>query len=170
MRSILQDFRYALRQLRKSPGFTFTAIAVLALGIGANIAVFTVLNGILLRPLPYAQPDRIVAIEFSGGRPYYGMSYANMLQLRDSVGMKLQIGADFGSDTASVLGPGGRFQIFHTRVEAGLMTLLGVHPLLGHSFRDDENQPGSEHVVLLGEEPGLRHRRRHASRLRLPSQ
>jgi len=152
MRSILQDFRYALRQLRKSPGFTFTAIAVLALGIGANIAVFTVLNGILLRPLPYAQPDRIVAIEFSGGRPYYGMSYANMLQLRDSVGMKLQIGADFGSDTASVLGPGGRFQIFHTRVEAGLMTLLGVHPLLGRSFRDDENQPGSEHVVLLGED------------------
>jgi predicted permease len=152
MRSILQDLRYALRQLRKSPGFAFTAIVVLALGLGANIAVFTVLNGILLRPLPYVRSDRIVAIEFSGGRPYYGMSYANMLQLRDSVGTKLQIGAAFGSDVASVLGPGGRFQIFHTNVEAGLMSLLGVHPLMGRTFRDDENQPGRERVVLLGED------------------
>ena len=152
MRSILQDLRYAVRQLRKSPGFTFTAVAVLALGIGANIAVFTVLNGILLRPLPYAAPDRLVTVEFSGGRPYYGMSYANMLQLRDSVGAKLKVGAAFGSDPASVVGPGGRFQVFRTNVEAGLMTLLGVHPLLGRTFRDDENQPGSEHVVLLGED------------------
>jgi predicted permease len=152
MRSILNDLRYALRQLRRSPGFAFTAVAVLALGIGANIAVFTILNGIFLRPLPYAQPDRIVAVEFSNGRPYYGMTYADMLQLRDSVGAKLQIGAAFGSDPASVFGPGGRFQVFHTNVEAGLITLLGVHPLLGRTFRDDENQPGRERVVLLGED------------------
>jgi predicted permease len=152
MRSILQDLRHAVRQLRKSPGFTFTAVAVLALGIGANIAVFTVLNGILLRPLPYAAPDRIVTVELSGGRPYYGMSYANMLQLRDSVGAKLQIGAAFGSDPASVVGPGGRFQVFNTKVEARLMTLLGVHPILGRTFRDDENQPGRENVVMLGED------------------
>ena len=152
MGSILQDLRYAVRQLRHAPGFTFTAVAVLALGIGANIAVFTVLNGILLRPLPYAQPDRIVTVEFSGGRPYYGMSYADMLQLRDSVGPKFQIGAAFGSDAASIVGPGGRFQVFQTKVEAGLMTLLGVHPMMGRSFRDEENQPGRDRVVLLSED------------------
>ncbi len=152
MRSIPQDLRYALRQLRKSPGFAVTAVTVLALGIGANIAAFTVLNGILLRPLPYAQPDRIVTVEFSGGQPYYSMRYANMLQLRDSVGAKLQIGATFGSDPASIVGPGGRFQVFRTEVEAGLMTLLGVGPLLGRSFREDENQPGRERVVLLSED------------------
>jgi hypothetical protein len=84
MRSILQDVRYALRQLGKSPGFTSTAVAVLTLGIGANIAVFTVLSGIVLRPLPYTRPERIVEIKGSGPEPYYRMSYANMLQLRDA--------------------------------------------------------------------------------------
>ena len=79
MRSIIQDVRYALRQFRKSPGFAATVVAVLALGIGANLAVFTLLNGILLRPLPYAQPDRIVAIELAGAMPCYSMSSANIL-------------------------------------------------------------------------------------------
>jgi len=152
MRSILQDMRYALRQLRHSPGFTVTAVAVLALGIGANIAVFTILNGILLRPLPYAQPDRVVAIELSGGREYYPFSYANMLQLRDSIGPQLQIGAEFGSAMASVVGPGGRFQVMQANVDAGLLNLLGAHPIYGRVFRDDENDPGRNRVVLLGEE------------------
>ena len=62
MLSIVQDLRYALRQLRKSPGFTFTAVAVLALGLGANVAVFTVLNGVILRPLPFENSDRVAEI------------------------------------------------------------------------------------------------------------
>jgi predicted permease len=152
MRSIIQDLRYALRHLRKSPGFTLTAVSVLALGIGANIAVFTILNGILLRPLPYAHPDRIAKIEFSGGRPYFGMSYANMLQLRDSVGRGVQIGAALGSSHASIVGPGGRIQVIHQDVDAGLMTVLGVQPFLGRTFRDEESQPGKDRVVLLGED------------------
>ncbi|MGA2674587.1 MAG: ABC transporter permease [Terracidiphilus sp.] len=152
MRSILQDVRYALRQLRKSPGFTFTAVAVLALGIGANFAVFAILNGILLRPLPYAQSDRIVAVKLAGVQPYYGMSYSNMLQLRDAVGPRLQIGAELGGSLASVVGPGGRFQVAHEKVSAGTFSMLGVQPMLGRGFRDDENEPGRNRVLLLGED------------------
>ncbi len=148
MLSILQDVRYALRHMRKSPGFAFTAIAVLALGIGANIAVFTILNGILLRPLPYAHPDRIVTIKVAD----YPMSYANMLQLRDAVGQKMHVGAEMGDGMASVVGPGGRYQVQQVAVTAGLHTMLGVQPFLGRSFREDENDPGRAQVALLGED------------------
>lgn len=154
MLSILQDFRYAVRQLRKSPVFALTAVTMLALGLGANIAVFTVLNGILLRPLPYARPNRVAAIELSGPMPYYSLSYANMLQLRDAVGSRLKIGAVLsgGAAYASVVGPGGRYQVSHMTVTTGLFDMLGVQPILGRSFREAENQPGQTHVLLIGED------------------
>jgi predicted permease len=150
MRSILQDVRYALRQLRKSPGFTFTAVAVLALGLGANIAVFTVLNGILLRPLPYAQPDRIVTVKLDTNQPYYAMTYANMLQLRDAMGANFQIGAQLGGSWASVVGPGGRLQVQRADTDAGLLRVFHVQPILGRLFRDEDNRPGAAPVILLG--------------------
>jgi len=153
MRSILQDLRYALRQLRHAPGFTITAVAVLALGLGANIAVFTVLNGILLRPLPYAQPDRIVSIELPSPMPfYYSISYANMLQLRDAAGAQLQVGAAFGSSSASIVGPGGRFQVERTETDAAMLAMLGVNPILGRAFHSEENEPGRNRVLLIGED------------------
>lgn len=152
MQSILQDLQYALRQLRKSPGFALTAIAVLALGIGANIAVFTILNGIFLRPLPYAQPNRIVTVELVSPMPYFSMTYANMLQLRDAGGRQLQMGALFGDSKASIVGPGGRVQVGHTEVDAGMLTMLGVQPILGRLFRFEENEPGRNRVVLIGDD------------------
>jgi predicted permease len=152
MRSTLQDLRYALRQLRHSPGFTFTAMAVLALGIGANIAVFTILNGILLRPLPYAQPDRILRVGFVCPTCFYNMNYADMLQLRDAVGHGFQMGASFGDSNASITGPGGRVQVMRTEVDSALLPMLGVQPMLGRVFRPEENEPGRNHEVLLGED------------------
>jgi predicted permease len=153
MRSILQDLRYALRQLRHAPGFAVTAAAVLALGLGANIAVFTVLNGILLRPLPYAQPDRIVSIELPSPMPfYYSISYANMLQLRDAAGAQLQIGAAYGSSSASIVGPGGRVQVERTETDAAMLAMLGVNPILGRVFHSEENDPGRNRVLLIGED------------------
>ena len=152
MRSILQDLRYAVRQLRQSPGFTLTALTVLALGLGANIAVFTVLDGVLLRPLPYAQPDRVVAIAGSGSEPYYMMSYANMLQLRDAVGSGTRFGAVMNRSMASIVAPDGRFQAMKVEVTAGLPVMLGVQPILGRSFREDENDPGRNRVALIAED------------------
>ena len=152
LQSLFQDLRYAVRQLRKSPGFALTAVTVLALGLGANIAVFTVLDGVLLRPLPYAQPDRIVTITGTGSEPYYMMSYANMLQLRDAVGARMQIGALMNRSMASIVGPGGRFQAQKVEITAGLPAMLGVQPILGRSFRDEENDTGRNRVVLIGEE------------------
>ena len=70
LRSMMQDARYAIRQWRNALAFALTVIAVLALGLGANVAVFTILNGILLRPLPYAHSDRVVSIQLSGPMPY----------------------------------------------------------------------------------------------------
>ncbi|MDR3726314.1 MAG: ABC transporter permease [Terracidiphilus sp.] len=153
MRSILQDLRYALRQLRHSPAFAVTAVAVLALGLGANIAVFTVLNGILLRPLPYAQPDRVVTIQGDGPQSYYPMRYANMLQLRDAVGERMQVGGVLCcGHTASIVGPGGRVQVEQQEVTANLPSMLGVHLLMGRTFRDEENEPGRNRVALIGED------------------
>lgn len=148
MQSILQDLQYALRQLRKSPGFTLTAVAVLALGIGANIAVFTILDGIFLRPLPYARPDRIVTVKVKD----YPLSYANMLQLRDAVGARLRIGVQMGDSSVSIVGPGGRMQVHQVQITSGVPAMLGVQPFLGRTFREDENDPGRGRVVLLGED------------------
>jgi predicted permease len=155
MRSILNDLRYALRQLRKSPGFTFTAVTVLALGIGANIAVFTILNGIFLRPLPYADPDRIVSVSEpfdAANRFSRTLSAANMLQLRDATGGKMQIGMLQDDSRASIVGPGGRMQVDQTPVTASLLLVLGVQPMLGRVFRDEEDDPGRDRVALLGED------------------
>jgi predicted permease len=152
MRSLIQDARYALRQLRKSPAFAVTAVAVLALGLGANIAVFTLLDGIILRPLPYAHPDRIVKVELKSVLPWNDTSYANMLQLRDQVGSRMRIGALFGTRNASITGPGGRLQVLRASVDAHMLALLEVAPALGRSFRADEDQPGRNRVVLLGDE------------------
>lgn len=153
-RSVVQDVRYAIRRLRNAAGFTVTVVALLALGIGANVAVFTILNGILLRPLPYADSDRIVSIELSGPERYYSLSYANMLQLRDSVGPRLKIGAALNGDSAnaSVVGPGGRYQVSHSTVTASLFEMLGVQPFLGRAFRQDENEPGRNRVLLIGDD------------------
>jgi predicted permease len=152
MRSVLQDFRYAMRRLRMSPGFTFTAVTVLALGIGANIAVFTILNGIFLRPLPYAHSDRIVTVSLVSPMPYFSMTYANMLQLRDAGGRGIQMGAALGGSRASITGPGGRLQAERTEVDENLFPMLGVQPILGRVFRTEETDKGRNHVLLLGED------------------
>ena len=153
LRSMMQDARYTLRQWRHAPGFALTVVAVLALGLGANSAVFTLLNGILLRPLPYAHADRIVTVRGPG--PIDWLPFANIQQLADAAGPQTKYGAvlmDGSPFSASVVGPGGRFQVSHLAVTAGLMDMLGVQPILGRSFSDRENQPGQNRVLVIGED------------------
>ena len=152
MGSVIQDLRYTLRQLRRTPGFAATVVAVLALGIGANIAVFTLLSGILLRPLPYAQPDRVAQVDFAASIEYYTPTYANILRLGEAMGSQVQFGAEFDSPSVSVAGPSGRFQLRKVEVDSGMLKLLGVSPMLGRAFSDEDTQPGRARVVLLGED------------------
>lgn len=150
MNTILQDLRYALRQWRKSPGFTLTVIAVLTLGLGANIAVFTVLNGVILRPLPYAQANRLMVVRLQSSLPYTSMRYANAKMLQDAVDPRHQPAAVLNQSHASIVGPGGRYQVAQQVMTTGLLRTLGVQPALGRLFREDENRPGNEQVMLLG--------------------
>jgi len=153
MTSIMQDVRYALRQLRKSPGFALTAVTVLALGLGANIAVFTLLDGILLRPMPYVRPDRIMAVNAPTMNGFaMEMGYANLQQLIDAAGANVKSGVMLDQSVASVVGPAGRFQVEKVEITAGLTSMLGVQPKLGRSLRSEENQLGRQHEVLLGED------------------
>ena len=139
--------------MRKSPGFTLAAITVLALGLGANIAVFTLIDGILLRPLPYAHPDRIVAVAGPVNQGFaMDLSYADIRQLEDAAGTAVRTAVVLNQSQASVVGPAGRFQVEKIDVTAGLTSMLGVEPLLGRAFRPEENEPGREHEVLLGED------------------
>ena len=152
MTSLFHDFRYALRQLRKSPGFAITAIAVLALGIGANIAVFTLLDGILLRPLPYDHADRIAVIDAPSANGFtMQMPYANLKQLADAAGSNVKTGMILDESTASVAGPGGRFQLEKSDVTANFFSVLGVQPVIGTGFRPEDNDPGRNHEVVLSE-------------------
>src|SRR5206468_2152985 len=105
-----------------------------------------------LRPLPLETPDRVAAVQLSGPQPYYTLNYSNMVQLRDAVGPRLKFGALLyaGPQNASVVTATGRFQVSCPRITAGLFDMLGVRPVIGRGFRQDEDQPGKNRVLLLG--------------------
>ena len=142
---MLQDFRYALRQLRKSPGFTMVAVLAIALGIGANTAIFSVVNTVLLRPLPYQDEDRLVTVLHDGDHP---VAPANYLDWRDQNHVFEAMGAA-ESWTVNLSGTERAESVIGIRVTQNLFPLLGVQPLLGRFFLPDEEQKGKDRVVLL---------------------
>ena len=152
METLLQDLKYALRRLGKAPMFTVTAVVVLSLGIGANISVFTVLNGILIHPLPYARPERVFVMKGSGSREFCCLSYANVLQLRMATVPQMQVEMTIRRSEAILSGPGGRLHVQHATVTAGLFSMLGVKPIFGRTFRDEENNPGQDRVAIIDEQ------------------
>jgi len=150
METLFQDLRYGLRMLVRSPGFTVVAVATLALGIGANTALFSVINGVLLSPLPFPQPDQLVTLHenkpnFEGG----SVSYLNFRDWqRDNhtfSSLALARNYDF-----SLTGIGEAEQVSGEFISADFFSVLGVRPLIGRTFAEDEEQVGAGPVALIG--------------------
>jgi len=152
MNTILQDLRYAFRQLRKAPGFTAVAVLTLALGIGANTAIFSVIDAVLLRPLPFKDPGRVVAVKTTepDRRDDIGVSYPAFLDWRSRNHVFEGISA-FRTDDFTLTGNGEPAHLRGAIVSANLPSLLGVLPMLGRSFLPAEDHPEAGLPILLGD-------------------
>ncbi len=150
MQTILQDLRYAVRQLRNSPGFAVLAVLTLALGIGANTAMFTVVESVLLRPLPYPNSERLVYIGPADSKGFGSTSWVTYQDVRNQA---KQIGpvSLYSEDVGVVQGKDGSMSVVTPGVTPNIFTLLGAKPLLGRTFTEDEGQTGGPQVVLLSE-------------------
>jgi predicted permease len=149
--TLAQDLRFAMRMLCKSPGFTAVAVLTLALGIGGNTAIFSIVNSVLLNPLPFPQPDRLVALHES--KPNFengSISYPNFLDWR-SGNRSFSAMALARPWAFSLTGRGDAEQVNGDFVSAGFFALLGVHPLFGREFTLAEERPGAPPVALVGE-------------------
>src|SRR6266567_7162034 len=157
METLWQDVRYSLRVLGKNPGFAAIAILTLALGIGANTALFSVVNGVLLRPLPYPQPDRIVAIsEKTANFERSSISYPNFLDWSRSNTTFSSIAA-YRSDDFNMTGSGEPERVRIGMVSAGFFKILGITPVHGRLFTPEEDRLGTAPAAILS--AGLWHRK-----------
>jgi len=152
METLFKDFRYGIRSLLKHPGFTAIAVITLALGIGANTAMFSVINAVLLRPLPYHDPNRLVTIwEESPERDLYQLpvSYANYRDWIDQNHVFEQI-ATYTFTNLNLTGAGEPARLSTVRTSANLFSLVGATPRLGRTFLAEEDKEGGNRVVILG--------------------
>jgi putative ABC transport system permease protein len=154
MAGIFQDIRYAARQLRKAPGFAAVAVVTLALGIGANTAIFSVVNGVLLRPLAFKDADRLVRLwhvppqKSFPGIPTFSVSPANYLdwQSQNHVFEQMAVMGYYGF---TMTGGDKPEQVDASSVSAGFFSTLGVQPMIGRVPTPDEDKPGRSNVVVL---------------------
>ena len=148
---VRQDLKYACRRLIKDPGFTLIAVATLALGIGVNTAVFSVVNGVLLNPLPYPGPGELVALySRTADGPRASTSYPNFLDwLRDN--RSFSDLAAFRPDDLNLIGLGQPERVAAAMVSASFFRLLGVQPILGRAFLAADDHLGAAPVVLISE-------------------
>ncbi|PYT53929.1 MAG: hypothetical protein DMG43_07770 [Acidobacteria bacterium] len=152
--TFFQDLRYALRMLGKSPGFTAVAVLTLALGMGANSAIFSVINGVLLKPLPYHEPQQLVTVwgRFTGiglpnERNWFSVPEFHDLQelSRSLSGVAAMTDASF-----NITAGGIPERVEGAAVSPTLFTMLGINAVAGRVFLAEEAQPGQDQVILLG--------------------
>ncbi|MGI8769979.1 MAG: ABC transporter permease [Acidobacteriaceae bacterium] len=156
MRTTVLQLRYALRQLRKSPGFSITVLLTLALSIGANTAVFSVVNALLLRPLPYPHPEQLATLEVSSSQgvldPLAGVDGETWDAIRDSVPAVRAAVSDIGGPVrqgVNIRTPEGVQYVSAARVSAGFLDVLSVRPMLGRNFNAGEDTPGGPRAAIL---------------------
>jgi putative ABC transport system permease protein len=148
----MNDLRFAVRQLLKNPGFTTVAVLTLALGIGANTAIFSVVSSVLLRSLPFKEPDRIVLVWERNVKKGYEMNHVGVATFLDWKAQNnvFESMAAFGIDEAlSLTGDHEPERLTAVPVSANLFEVLGVNPILGRTFRVEEETPGRDQVVIL---------------------
>ena len=152
LEDLWQDLRYTLRTLRQRPGFAIVALATLGLGIGATTVMFTVINGVVLKPLPYREPDRLVKLQEKTDWStqfgnLWGFTYPNFLDCKSGT-HSLEIAAwHYGGGTVS--GSGSAEYVNSREVSADLFSLLGVAPIRGRAFRSDEDRLGAPPVAII---------------------
>src|SRR5689334_23107998 len=151
METLLQDLRYAIRAALKKPGFIAIVVFALAIGIGANTAIFSVVNAILLRPLPYKNPDRIVMVWMSN--PKLGVaedwhSYPNYVDYREQNSTFEEIAA-FNDRSFNLTGTGEPVRVMGVWTTANLFSVMGVEPVKGHTFSVEEEEPGKDRVAVI---------------------
>ncbi len=155
MQSLLQDLRYAFRNLKKAPGFTAVAIVTLALGIGANSAIFSVVNGVLLKPLEYREPDNLLFITSNYPGESYGaqfwLSGPEYFQYREQSTSFADMGV-YTTGEVSITGTDTPIRVPAGLASASLFTTLGVEAVHGRIFTAEEDIPGSAGTVLLSYE------------------
>src|SRR5690348_8450287 len=137
MRNLIQDVRYAARMLRRNPGFTAVAVVAMALGIGANTAMFTVVNGVLLRPMPFPEPDKLFILSFASQHGPFdadlSMVDGHYLEFRSQDRLFERM-ASFTGDSANLTGAGDPVHIPIANVTPDFFPLLRVNPAIGRSF------------------------------------
>jgi putative ABC transport system permease protein len=175
--NLVQGIRYSLRMLRKSPGFTAVAVLTLALGIGATTAVFSVVDGVLLKPLPYPRAEELISVTHTApgigikdlsDSPSTNFIYREQNQTLQDIGL-------LESDSVSVTGLAQPEQVFAVDVTDATLPILGVQPMLGRYFSRSDDSPGSPLTAILdygywtskfGADPSARH---HGGRQAAPS-
>ena len=145
--TLWQDVRFSARMLRKHPGFTAIAVVTLALGIGANTAIFSIVNAVLLRPFPYQAPDQLVIVgEYAAGGT---VSYPNFADWRDDRSLFQLASAVRPNENFNFSGAGEPERLQGRLVSAGFLSLLGVSPLQGRDFLTEDDRPGATPTVIL---------------------
>ncbi len=151
MGTIWQDIQYGFRMLAKRPGVTFIAVLTLALGVGANTAIFSVVDAVLLRPLPYPQPDRLVFLtEQTQQNPGISISMADFDDWR-AMNTVFESMAPYSPTSVILTGTGEPENLQVRQITAGFFPTFGVQPILGRALTPDDDKVGAERVVLLGD-------------------